>query len=108
MFPVGYIVCMIYELRTTSQYDKWFAELKDSTLKIKILARLNRVENGNFGDSKQIGTDLFELRFFFGAGLRIYYTVREHKVVLLLSGGDKSSQAKDIKKAAELLEEFKE
>ena len=99
---------MIYELRTTSQYDKWFAGLKDSTLKIKVLARLNRVENGNLGDSKQIGTDLFELRFIFGAGLRIYYTVKEHKVILLLSGGDKSSQSKDIKKAAELLDEFKE
>ncbi len=99
---------MKYKLRSTKQYDKWFAKLKDSTIKIKVLARLNRVENGNFGDFKQISPNLFELRLFFSAGFRIYYTIQDNKVVFLLAGGDKSSQGKDIKKIAELLKELED
>jgi putative addiction module killer protein len=95
-----------YELRSSKQYDKWFAKLKDSSIKIKVLARLDRVENGNFGDFKQIGSNLFELRFFFGSGLRIYYTIQEGRVLFLLAGGDKSTQSKDIERAAELLNEL--
>ncbi len=79
---------MKYKLRSTKQYDKWFAKLKDSTIKIKVLARLNRVENGNFGDFKQISPNLFELRLFFSAGFRIYYTIQDNKVVFLLACGD--------------------
>ena len=102
-----YIInCMKYELRSSKQYDKWFAKLKDSSIKIKVLARLDRVENGNFGDFKQIGSNLFELRFFFGSGLRIYYTIQESRVLFLLAGGDKSTQSKDIETAAELLNEL--
>jgi putative addiction module killer protein len=99
---------MKYKLRSTEQYDKWFSNLKESTLKIRILARLSRVENGNFGDFKQISHGLFELRFFFGAGLRIYYTIRDSKVIFLLAGGDKSSQEKDIEKVTELLKELED
>ncbi len=97
---------MQYELRSTTQFDKWFAKLKDRTVKIKVLARLDRIENGNFGDFKQINPRLFELRFFFGDGLRIYYTMQEKRVVILLAGGDKSTQARDIEKAIEILNEL--
>lgn len=97
---------MKYELRSSKQYDKWFTKLKDSSIKIKVLARLDRVENGNFGDFKQIGSNLFELRFFFGSGLRIYYTIQESRVLFLLAGGNKSTQSKDIERAAELLNEL--
>lgn len=99
---------MKYKLRSTNQYDKWFSKLKESTAKIRVLARLNRVENGNFGDFKQISPNLFELRFFFGASLRIYYTIQNSTVVFLLAGGDKSSQEKDIEKVAELLKELED
>lgn len=102
------MLSMKYELRSSKQYDKWFAKLKDSSIKIKVLARLDRVENGNFGDFKQIGSDLFELRFFFGSGLRIYYTIQEGRVLFLLAGGDKSTQSKDIERAAELLNELED
>jgi len=97
---------MKYELRSSKQYDKWFAKMKDSSIKIKVLARLDRVENGNFGDFKQIGSNLFELSFFFGSGLRIYYTIQKSRVLFLLAGGDKSTQSKDIESAAELLNEL--
>ena len=99
---------MKYKLRSTKQYDKWFSKLKESTVKIRILARLDRLENGNFGDFKQISPSLFELRFFFSAGLRIYYTIQNSKVVLLLSGGNKASQEKNIEKATELLKELED
>jgi putative addiction module killer protein len=94
---------MIYELRSTETFDKWLASFKDRSVKNRLLARLARVENGNFGDFKQVGGNLYELRFFFGGGLRVYYTVREGRVVLLLAAGDKSTQAKDIEKATEIL-----
>ena len=99
---------MKYELLSTKQYDKWLTKLKDSTFKLRVLARLARVENGNFGDFKQISPSLFELRFFFGAGLRIYYTIHNNRVVLLLTGGDKSTQKKDIANATELLMELED
>ena len=99
---------MKYELRGTKQYNKWFAKLKASSVKVRVLARLNRIENGSFGDFKKIGIGLFELRFFFGSGLRIYYTIQNGRVVLLLTGGDKSTQAKDIEKAAQLLRELED
>jgi len=60
-------------------------------VKSRILARLSRVENNNFGDFKQIKPNLFELRFFFGAGFRIYYCIQNEMIVILLVGGDKSS-----------------
>ena len=99
---------MKYILRSTKEYDKWLAGLKDVSVKIRVLARLGRVENGNFGDFKQIGDHLFELRFFFGAGLRIYYTIRDGAVVFLLVGGGKATQAKDIDKATQILNELED
>ena len=99
---------MKYELKNTKDFSKWFAKLKDSLVKRKILARLARVENGNFGDYKKVEANLFELRFFFGSGLRIYYTIQDDKVVLLVTGGDKSSQSKDIEKAKNILKTLEE
>ena len=84
------------------------ARLKDRSVKIKILARLDRIENGNFGDHKQIDKNLFELCFFFGAGHRIYYTIKGNTVVILPTGGNKATQAKDIKKATALLNDLEE
>jgi len=80
--------------------------LKDVVVKRKVLARLDRLKNGNFGDFKRIDKNLFELRFFFGSGLRIYYTICGKQIVLLLVGGDKSSQSKDIKHAKQILDEL--
>ena len=99
---------MKYKLRSTKQYNKWFSKLKDTTVKIRILARLTRLENGNFGDFKQISPSLFELRFFFGAGLRIYYTIQDSKVIFLIAGGDKSNQEKDIEKVVGLLKKLED
>lgn len=97
---------MKFEISITSVYKKWFDGIKDNQYKARILARINRIRQGNFGDHKQLESNLFELRLFFGPGFRIYYTIQGNKVVFLLSGGDKSSQGKDIKKAKKIMEEI--
>lgn len=97
---------MKYELHSSEAFNKWLGKLKDAATKRKVFARLARVENGNFGDHKQINPDLFELRLFFSSGLRIYYTIRDKRVVFLLAGGDKSSQTADIAKAEQILSEL--
>jgi len=99
---------MVYELKSTNLFEKWLAKLKDRSGKIKILARLDRVQNGNFGDCRQIADNLYELRFFFGPGYRVYYTIKNSTVVILLAGGDKTTQAKNIEKAKMLLNELEE
>lgn len=63
--------------------------------------------DGNFGDTKNLGDDLYELRLFFGSGYRVYYTVENDVLVILFSGGDKSTQNDDIKKAKMYLQEYK-
>ena len=95
---------MEYEIITTALFDEWRDSLKDPTIKRRIAARLSRLENGGFGDHKAMGNALHELRFFFGGGIRVYYTLRDGQIILLLAGGDKSSQSRDIVKARELLE----
>ena len=94
---------MKYEIETTRDFDKWLTKIKDKRVLHRFDVRFNRISKGNFGDAKTVGANLFELRFFFGSGYRIYYTVRKKKIVLLLCGGDKSSQSKDIAKAKNLL-----
>ncbi|MCZ6579158.1 MAG: type II toxin-antitoxin system RelE/ParE family toxin [Gammaproteobacteria bacterium] len=97
---------MKYRIAAADSFNKWFKRLKDTAIKQRILARFARIENGNFGDFKRVDTDLFELRFFFGGGLRIYYTIRDERIVLLLKGGDKSNQDKDIQQAKQFLDEL--
>lgn len=97
---------MKYELHSTTGFNKWFSKIKDAGTRRKILARFARVENGKFGDFKKIYANLFELRFFFGGGLRIYYTIRDSRIVLLLVGSDKSNQQNDIQRAKRLLDEM--
>jgi len=63
---------------------------------------------GNFGDHKQLDSKLFEMRFFFGSGYRVYYTIKSNRIVLLLAGGDKSSQQQDITMAITILNELED
>lgn len=96
--------CIMYEIKKTTQFQKWYKNLKDIKTKARVTLRLKSVSLGNFGDHKSLGQKLFELRFFFGSGYRIYYTIKNGQVVFLLTGGDKSSQDKDIKQAKKLCE----
>lgn len=89
-------------IRETAIYKKWFEKLKDTVTKARILVRLRRMALGNFGEHKDLGDGVSELKFHFGPGYRIYYTERDGEIIILLAGGDKSSQPKDIAKAKEL------
>jgi putative addiction module killer protein len=87
---------------TTDVFDDWFDNLRDKQGKANIQARLRRVEQGNLGDVRPVGEGVSELRFHFSPGYRIYLKEREIEIIVLLAGGDKDSQEKDIKTALEL------
>lgn len=84
----------------------WLKSL-DGSFRKRVLLRLDRLRSGNFGDYKKLNDYLYELRFDFGAGYRIYYTIENKTIILLLNGGDKKSQAKDIKLANEIIAKLK-
>ena len=86
----------------TELFDGWLKTLTDIKGKAKILARINRATNGNFGDSEPVGDGISEMRIHYGPGYRVYYKRVGTTVYLLLAGGDKSTQAQDIEKAKEL------
>ncbi|MEQ8314632.1 MAG: type II toxin-antitoxin system RelE/ParE family toxin [Gammaproteobacteria bacterium] len=90
------------EVYTTEEFDSWLAKLRDRKARARIQARIDRVELGNFGDVASVGDGVSELRIFYGPGYRIYFTKQSSVVVVLLVGGDKSSQSSDIEKAKKL------
>lgn len=99
---------MKYTLQKTETFSRWFDKLKDPVVRNKVLTRLDRASNGNFGDYKVLTSNVSELRFTFGAGLRIYYTVKNNQVILLLAGGDKSTQQRDIEKAIAIFKDLED
>lgn len=92
------------EIRKTEIFAKWLDELSDLRGRARILARIERLRGGNFGDWKSLGDGVGELRVDSGPGYRVYFTRVGSEIVVLLAGGDKSSQARDIRKAKELAE----
>ena len=93
------------ELRQTETFKKWRTRLKDEGLRGRIASRLDRLSFGNAGDVKPVGNGISELRIDYGPGYRIYFKQQDSIIILLLCGGDKSTQAKDIRIAKQLLEE---
>lgn len=92
----------------TSKFTKWIQELKDLKGKARIQARIDKLEFGHFGDCESIGSGVLELRIHFGPGYRVYLMKKGQELVILLAGGDKGSQAKDIKQAINLSNELRE
>ncbi len=87
-------------------FENWFESLKDKALQNAIDARLSRLADGNFGDHKSVGLGIFELRIDKGPGIRIYYGLDGEVLVVLIGGGDKSTQRTDIKKCQILWEDY--
>jgi len=96
----------MYEVKESDLFSKWLLKLKDIQGKVAIIRRVKRVRVGNFGDHKSVGDKVSELRITTGPGYRVYYTQQEDKIIVLLVGGDKSSQSKDIEKAKEMAKEY--
>lgn len=94
------------EVERTDVFVKWLAGLSDRRARIRIAARIDRLALGNPGDVKSVGTSVSELRIDYGPGYRLYFTKRDKAIVLLLCGGDKSTQARDIKLAIEMAKEL--
>lgn len=90
------------EIRQTETYAEWFASLRDQKARARIDVRIRRLSLGNPGDVKPIGGGVSELRIDYGPGYRVYFLQRGPMLIILLAGGDKGTQDRDIKKALEL------
>lgn len=93
---------------STPEFDRWVRRLKDRRSRLRIIDRLDRLAHGHAGDAKSVGRGVYELRFTFGPGYRVYYAQRGSTVLLLLCGGDKSTQQNDIETARVLASQWHE
>ena len=98
----------MYFIEKTTEFDKWFRKLNDLRAKAKILFRIQKLENDEyFGDSKPVGNGINELKINYAKGYRIYFKETDGKIIILLIGGDKSTQQKDIEKATQIWNKLK-
>jgi len=96
----------VYILKETAEYSKWLRKLRDINARVAVIKRLVKVGNGNLGDYKSVGSGALEFRIDYGPGYRIYFSLKGNELILLLIGGDKSTQKSDIKLAQELKKEY--
>jgi putative addiction module killer protein len=98
----------VYTVRLTEEFQAWLDDLADGRAQARIAARLRQAEAGNLGDCASIGGELSEMRIHFGPGYRLYFTRRGGVLIIMLAGGDKASQARDIKRAQRIAAELRE
>jgi putative addiction module killer protein len=96
----------VFTVRQTQEFQEWLDALKDFRAQVRIAARLRLAEAGNLGDWKAVGGDVSEMRVDFGPGYRLYFTRRGSILIVMLAGGDKSTQARDIKQAHRILKQL--
>lgn len=96
------------EVRQTTEFSDWLNVLRDVRAKAKVLVRVDRLAHGNPGDVAPVGEGVSELRINYGPGYRVYYVQRGNRYILLLAGGDKSTQSRDITRAKRLAAEYRE
>ena len=94
------------EVRQTAGFARWLRKLADVQALVRIVGRLRRLAQGNFGDVRSLGGGLMEMRVDYGPGYRVYFIRRGDAVVILLCGGDKRTQARDIEKARKMAEDY--
>ena len=97
----------MYSVIETEEFSEWLAKLKDRMTRARLIARLAKARLGNLGDVRPVGDGVFEMREFFGPGWRMYYVERSGALIIMLGGGDKSSQVSDIERAKQLAEEWR-
>jgi putative addiction module killer protein len=91
----------------TCPFEDWFEDLKDAVVRAKIVVRLARADEGNFGDHRTVGAGVVELRIHQGPGYRLYLGQRGQEIIVLLLGGDKSTQSRDVERAHAYWDEYK-
>lgn len=91
----------MYIVKTIPEFDAWLNGIKDRTTRLRLARRLDKAQRGNLGDIKSVGHGVFEMREFFGSGWRMYYIERGNILIVMLGGGDKSTQVADIAIALE-------
>ena len=97
----------LYLIEKTDEFDKWLRKLKDLRAKAKILLRIQRIEEqSNFGDCEPVGEGISELRIHYAKGYRVYFKDMDGKIVLLINGGNKASQKKDIARAKKIWKNY--
>ena len=96
----------MFSVYLTDEFQIWLDELRDRKAQVRIAARLRLAEAGNLGDWKSLGGELSEMRLNFGPGYRLYFTRRGSQLVVMLAGGDKSTQVRDIRRAQQCLKEL--
>lgn len=94
------------EIRQTDAFARWFDRLRDPHARARVMVRVRRLALGNPGDTRAVGNGVFELRIPWGPGYRVYYAARGSNLIVLLAGGDKRSQQRDIEIARELVREL--
>ena len=96
----------MFKVRRTAEFIDWLSDLSDVQARARIAKRIDRLALGNLGDAKSIGDGVSELRFTFGPGYRVYFTMLGAVVVILLCGGDKGSQRRDVERAKAMVKEL--
>ena len=96
----------IVEIRQTTRFARWLGNLRDQQARLRIATRIRRMELGNPGDVEPVGGGVSEMRIAYGPGYRLYFVSKGRTVVVLLCGGDKSSQDRDISLAKQMAKEF--
>ena len=98
---MGYTI-LVVQVRQTDEYARWFAKLRDRQVRARILLRVRRLSLGNPGDVRPVGEGVSEMRIDIGPGYRVYFKQLGESIVVLLAGGDKRTQPRDIEKAKAL------
>ena len=96
----------MFTIRQTQEFQDWLDALKDVRAQVRIAARLRLAESGNLGDWKPVGGEISEMRVAFGPGYRLYFTRRQTILIVMLAGGDKATQTRDIRRAQRILEQL--
>lgn len=96
------------EIQKSETFARWLDDLRDRVAAVRITARIAAMRQGHFGEVKPVGDGIYEMRIHIGPGYRVYYLQRGRQVVVLLSGGDKGSQQRDIERAKTIAQDWKE
>jgi putative addiction module killer protein len=98
----------MFTVKTTAQFDGWLNSLKDKVTVMRLKKRLDKASRGLLGDIKPVGNSIVEMREFFGSGYRMYYIQQGDCLIVMLGGGDKSTQSQDIEQATQLVQQLEE